>query len=138
MTIESIILALGASFITGATSLLNTILMAKNNEKTILINSKSAIKQEFMQQKLICYKKILNCIFYIENNINNENAIKNSNIEQVWIDNYVYCTKIISKHIWIIVSGPKTNLMSYIKIIKDNIKREINEFFDIKEEPENI
>ena len=132
---QVIILTLGASLITGAISLIGNIVVTKANIKKTILENRELCKKEFMCKRMDAYNQILKNINYIEENLNKENVLKESNIERAWLNWYPYCSKELNHRLYIFVKyfdkKENSNIVISLSNIRKQIKYDLDEYYGI-------
>ncbi len=132
---QVIILTLGASLITGAISLIGNIVVTKANLKKTILENRELCKKEFMCKRMDAYNQILKNINYIEENLNKENVLKESNIERAWLNWYPYCSKELNHRLCIFVKyfdkKENSNIVVSLSNIRKQIKYDLDEYYGI-------
>lgn len=132
---QVIILTLGASLITGAVSLVGNIIVTKLNLKKTMLENRESSKKEFMHKRMDAYNQILKNINYLEQNLDKENVLEESNIEQSWLNWYPYCSKELNYrlHMFIKYFGKKgkSEIVLSLSNIREQIKDDLDEYYGI-------
>lgn len=133
---QVIILTLGASLITGLVSLVGNILMTRSNIKKAILENQEQNKKEYMYKRLKAYEQILAKINYLEQNIEDKDALETSNIKQVWFNWYPYCSDELNSILHNFCSGfiEKDNRGKGLSLsrIREQIKTDLDEYYGIK------
>ena len=134
---QVIILTLGASFITGAVSLIGNIIVSKSNLKKTLIENKEQSKKEYMRRRISIYDSILHRLAHIENNIDDKNVLEDTELERVWLEDYHYCSKDVNcdlhRFFKFYDRKDKNSIKINIENIREQIKKDMDEYYGIKE-----
>lgn len=134
---QVIILTLGASLITGAVSLIGNIVVTKANLKRTLLENREESKKEFMKNRFEAYELILHNLNYLERNTDKENILKESEIEQVWLNHYPYCSKEMNHHLYMFTKyfdrKDKSHIDLSISHMREQIKKDLDEYYGVKD-----
>lgn len=134
---QVIILTLGASLITGTVSLIGNIVVTKANLKKSMIEKQEESKKEFMKKRVEAYELILHNLNYLEQNIDNDNVLKESKIEQAWLNYYPYCSKEMNYALYMFTKSfdrkDKSHIISSISDLREQIKKDLDEYYGIKD-----
>ena len=137
---QVIILTLGASIITGAVSLLGSIISSRVNFKKLIFEKENENKREYMRNRLDIYGYILYKLNEIVEDISDndeEYDLTDSEIESKWLESFNYCSKEINRMMYWFVSHfdvkNKKSLMNNIDSIRRQVKKETDEYYGIKE-----
>ena len=134
---QVIILTLGASLITGAVSLIGNIIVSKSSLKNTLLENQEQSKKEYAKRRIAIYNTILHRLAYIETNEDDEEALDEFELERLWLEDYHYCSKevnaLLHSFFKLEDKSNRTILLIKIKKIRNQIKRDINDYYGIKE-----
>ena len=134
---QVIILTLGASLITGAVSLIGNIVVTKANLKKTLLENREESKKEFMKKRFEAYEQILHNLNYLEQNANKEDILKESKLEQTWLNYYPYCSKEINHDLYMFTKNFDRKNKSHINLsishMREQIKEDLDEYYGVKD-----
>ncbi len=132
---QVIILTLGASLITGAVSLIGNIVVTKANLRKTLLENREESKKEFMYKRMDAYNQILKNINYLEQNLDKENVLEESKIEQAWLSWYPYCSKELNHRLYMFIKyfdkKEKSNIILSLSNMRKQIKYDLDEYYGI-------
>lgn len=128
---QVIILTLGASLITGAISLIGNVVVTKANLKKTILENRELSKKEFMNKRMDAYNQILKNINYIEENINKEKVLEESNIERAWLNWYPYCSKKLNHKLYMFIKYFDQKEESVIVVNLSNMRKQIKNDLDV-------
>ncbi len=134
---QVIILTLGASLITGAVSLIGNIVISRANLKKTLLENREESKKEFMKKRFEAYEQILHNLNYLEQNADKEDILKESKIEQAWLNHYPYCSKEMNHELYMFTKYFDRKNRSHIDLsishMREQIKNDLDEYYGVKD-----
>ena len=108
---QVIILTLGASLITGAVSLIGNIVVTRANLKKTLLENREESKKE--------------------------DILKESKIEQAWLNYYPYCSKEMNHDLYMFTKyfdrKDKSHIDLSISHMREQIKDDLDEYYGVKD-----
>ena len=135
---QVIILTLGAALITGLTSIVGNILVVRSNLRKSVLENKEQKEKEFMSTRINAYESILSILREINENLNEHDlANKCAQLESKWLSNYPYISININRRLHFLtehLESKNTNNIKFdIRLIRDMVKQEIDEYYNIKD-----
>ena len=130
---QVIILTLGASIITGAVSLAGNIIASRANVKKSQLEDKS----EYMHKRFQAYDSILKNLNYLECNISNKDVLKESKLEEKWLEHYHYCSKEVNMLLYLFIryfnNKDIISVKNKTENIREQMKSDMDTYYGIKE-----
>ncbi len=134
---QLIILTLGASFLTGAITIVSNIIISNANIKKAKLEKTVNSQMEYLSKVNNIYSEILDLLFYVETYLNQKNKeelhLYINKLDYYWKRNFNYCSKTLNNEIYCLIEDfEKNTIQPYqIEYIRDLIKIDTNKLYGI-------